>query len=129
LAHPIAMQTEADFQAARERQSAPPRTDLSEAERAHLVATYLHQRLAEDEAARVDGSKAEDDLYKALKSQVEAYGGTAGFTDEEATAPLGLSSRAYDKQSETLEYVLPRLREKLARGDTSIVADDVDACL
>src|SRR3954454_19530004 len=48
-AHPIAIQTEADFQATRERRSAPPRTELSEAERAHLVAAYLHHRLAEDE--------------------------------------------------------------------------------
>src|SRR3954454_5149901 len=44
LAHPIAMQTEAEFQAARERLSAPPRKELSEAERAHLVAAYLHHR-------------------------------------------------------------------------------------
>jgi hypothetical protein len=128
-AHPIAIQTEADFQATRERRSAPPRTELSEGERAHLVAAYLHHRLAEDEANRIEGSKEEDDLYKALKLQVEAHGGTAGFTDEEATAPIGLSNRAYDKQSETLEIILPGLREKLARGDTSIVADDLEACL
>ena len=129
LAHPIAMQTEGDFQAARERRSAQPRTDLSEAERAHLVATYLHQRLAEDEAARVDGSKEDDDLYKSLKAQVEAQGGTAGFTDEEAAAPIGLSKRAYHKIAEAVEIVLPELREMLARGDTRIVADDVDAFL
>src|SRR5262249_322734 len=72
-AHPIAMQTEADFLAARERRSAPPRTELSEAERAHLVAAYLHHRLAVDETARVEGSKEDDDLYKALKAQVEAH--------------------------------------------------------
>jgi uncharacterized protein DUF6538 len=80
LAHPIAIQTEADFQSARERRSAPPRTDLTESERAHLVAAYLHHRLAVDESARVEGSKEDDDLYKALKAQVEAHGGTAGFT-------------------------------------------------
>ena len=128
-AHPIAMQTEAEFQAARERRSAPPRTELSEAERAHLVAAYLHRRLAEDEVTRIDGSKEDDDLYKTIKAQVEAYGGTAAFTDQEATAPVGLSSRAYEKQSERLEIVLPGLREKLARGATRIVEDDVDACL
>jgi len=135
-AHPIAIQTESEFQSARERHSTPPRTDLSEAERTHLVAAYLHQRLAEDEAQRIDGSKEDDDLYKSLKAQVEAHGGTAAFTEEEATAAIGLSKRAYHKIAEAVEIVLPGqeaveivltgLREKLARGDTSIVADDVD---
>ena len=37
-AHSIAIQTETEFVGARERRSTPPRTDLSEAERAHLVA-------------------------------------------------------------------------------------------
>ena len=60
---------------------------------------------------------------------MEAHGGTAGFTDEEATAPMGLSKRAFEKTSEALEIVLPGLREKLARGDTSTVEDDVDAFL
>lgn len=129
LAHPIAIQTETDFQAARERRSAPPRTDLSEAERAYPVAAYLHHRLAEDEARRIEGSKEDDDLDKAVKAQVEVHGGKVGFTDEEATAVVGMSARAYEKKMETLEIVLPGLREKLARGDTSIVADDVDACL
>jgi hypothetical protein len=40
-AHPIAIQTENDFQKAREQRSAPPRNELSEAERAYLVADYL----------------------------------------------------------------------------------------
>src|SRR4051812_20882771 len=101
-AHPIAIQTEADFLAARERRSVPPRTELSEAERAHLVAAYLHHRLAEDEAQRVEGTKEDDDLYKSLKAQVEAHGGTANFTEREATAPIGLSERAYQKKSEAL---------------------------
>ena len=128
-AHPIAIETEAEFRNARERRSAPLRTELSELERAHLVAAYLHQRLAEDEAARIEGSKEDDDLYKALKGQVEAHGGIAEFSDQEATAPMGLSERAYEKKADTLEIVLPGLRQKLARGDTSVVADDVDACL
>src|SRR5947209_5430265 len=56
-AHPIAIQTETEFQRARERRSAPPRNELSETEREHLVASYLHMRLSEDEAARIRGSK------------------------------------------------------------------------
>ena len=125
---PIAMRTETDFQTARERRSALPRNDLTEAERARLVASYLHMRLSEDEARRIRGSKEDDDLYKSLKAQVEAHGGAGSFTDEEATARVGLSDRAYHKKAETL-IVLPGLREQLARGDTSIVEDDVDAFL
>ena len=83
-------------------------------------------RLAEDEAHRIEGSKEEDDLYKALKRQVGEDGGTARFSDEEATTEIGLSDQAYQKRAETLEFVLPALKEKLARGDTSIVAFDVD---
>ena len=128
-AHPIAIQTEREFQNARETRSTPPRTDLTEVERANMVAAYLHQLLAEDEAQRIEGSKQDDDLYKSLKAQVEAYGGEAGFTDEEATAVVGLSDRAFYKKTETLERVLPALREKLARGDTSIISDQVDAFL
>src|SRR4051794_12061489 len=63
-AHPIAIQTEADFQAKRKRGSAPPPPDLTEGERAHLVTAYLHHRLAEDEPKRIEGSGEEDDLYK-----------------------------------------------------------------
>src|SRR4051794_19804922 len=74
-AHGIAIQTEIDFQSARERRSAPPCDELNEAERAHLVSSYLHYRLAEDEARRIQGSKEDDDLYKSLKAQVEAHGG------------------------------------------------------
>jgi len=64
-----------------------------------------------------------------LEPAVEAHGGKASFTDEEATARVGLSDRAHYKNAETLEIVLPWLREKLARGDTSTVEDDVDAFL
>ena len=128
-AHPLAIKADADFEAARKRLAAPPRSELTAAEIEQLAGAYLHQRLAEDEAARINGSKADDNLYKALKVQVEAAGGVASFSDDEATAEVGLSDRAYEKRTETLEYVLPGLREKLARGDTRIVADDVDAFL
>src|SRR5215470_16391151 len=52
--HPVAIRTGKDFQEARERRLAPPRTELSEAERTHLVASYLHMRLSADEARRIE---------------------------------------------------------------------------
>jgi len=127
----LALQTEREFVAAKEKRAAPPRTELSDSEISLLAADYLHMRLAEDEAQRVQGSKEDDDLYKALKRQVEAMGmvDISGFSNDEATAEIGLSDRAYQKKAETLEFVLPALKEGLARGDTSLVADDVDEFL
>jgi integrase len=82
--------------------------------------------MAEDEAARIEGSKEDDDLHKMLKAQIEARGEVAQFSDTEATATIGLSDRAYHTRAETLEIALSGLKAKLARGDTSIVAFDVD---
>jgi hypothetical protein len=128
-AHPLAVQTEAEFEAARKHQTAPIRTELTDREMAFLVDAYHHQLLAADDAARIDGSGEDDHLYKTIKAQVEAEGGTAGFSHKKATTVVGLSPRAYEKRTETLEIVLPGLREKLARGDTASTAFDVDVFL
>ena len=127
----LALLSEKQFVAAREKRAAPPLTELSDREIGLMAADYLHMRLAEDEAQRVQGSKQDDDLYKAVKRQVEAMGmgDISRFSDAEATAELGLSDRFYQKKAEILEFVLPALKEKLARGDTSIVAFDVDEFL
>ncbi|MGO8915031.1 MAG: DUF6538 domain-containing protein [Stellaceae bacterium] len=128
-AHSVATGVEAEFEKARKLLGAPFRSELSDAEIDRLAAMYLHRRLEEDDVARIHGSKQDDDLYKAVKAQVVAAGGTARWSDVDATSDVGLSNRAYAKMTETFEIVLPGLREKLARGDTSIVADDVDAFL
>jgi len=123
----LALRTEKQFVAAKEKSATPPLTELSDREIDLMAANYLHARLADDEAQRVQGSKEDDDLYKALKRQVEeAIGAPSRFSDAEATAEIGLSDRFYQKKAETLEIVLPALKEGLARGDTSLVADDVD---
>jgi len=128
-AHPLAIKADAEFETARKRLAAPHCSELTAAEIEQLAGAYLHQRLAEDDAPRIKGSKEDDDLYKALKAQVEAAGGVGNFSDEEATAEVGLSERAYEKRAEAVEVVLPGLKEKLARGDTRIVTDEVDAFL
>jgi hypothetical protein len=109
----LALQTDRQFVAAKEKGAAPPHTELSDGEIGLMAADYLHARLAEDEAQRVHGSKEDDDLYKALKRQVEeAIGAPSRFSDAEATAEIGLSDRFYQKKAETLEIVstLPPLR-------------------
>jgi hypothetical protein len=128
-AHSVATGVEAEFEKARKLLGAPPRSEMSDAEIERLAATYLHRRLEEDDAARIHGRRDDDDLYRSVKAQVLAAGGTARWSDEDATSDVGLSNRAYETMAETLDIVLPGLRERLARGDTTIVADDVDAFL
>jgi hypothetical protein len=57
---------------------------------------------------------------------VEAEGGVARFSGEEATAKVGLSARAYEKRRGTIEFVLPAYRDNLARGDTSFEEFEVE---
>ena len=67
-AHPLAIKADAEFQAARKRLAAPPRSELTPAEIEHLADAYLHQRLAEDDAARIKGSKEGDDLCRQINT-------------------------------------------------------------
>ncbi len=109
-------------------QGAPIQSNLSDAEIERLAGSYLHDLLAEDEHIRIHGDGS-DDLYLALKRQVEAEGGKASFAEEEATAAAGMSARVYEKSAEALEWTFPALKAALARGNTTIVADDVDEVL
>jgi hypothetical protein len=96
-AHSVAAGVEAEFEKARRRLGAPPHSEMSDFEIERLAAAYLHHQLEQDETARTHGKREEDDLYKALKMQVEAAGGTALWSDEDATADVGLSNRAFEK--------------------------------
>ena len=127
----LALQTDREFDAAKAWQDAPMRTELSDAEIGSLAADYLHLRLAEDDARRIEGSGKDDDLYKSVNLQIaEHIGGMVGrWSDDEATAEIGLSERAYQERRETLEFVLPALKEKLARGDTRIEEFEVRTLL
>ena len=127
---PLALQTDQEFQAAKARKHSPVRAGLSDREIDFLTADYLNVRLAEDETHRIVGSKEDDDLYKAVSRQVaETVGTTGRWSAAEATTEIGLSERTYQKTRETLEFVLPALREKLGRGDTSIVTFDAEVFL
>jgi uncharacterized protein DUF6538 len=126
-AHSVATGVEAEFERARKLLGASPLSELSDAEIERLAAMYLHALLEEDDAARIHGTEGDDDLYRTVRAQVLATGGAARWSDDDATGNVGLSNRAYAKMAETFDIVLPGLREKLARGDTTIVADEVDA--
>ena len=66
-AHPHATRVEPEFEAARRRLGARPRTELSDNEIDRLAAVYLHRLLEEDDTARVHGRTEDDDLYKAIE--------------------------------------------------------------
>jgi hypothetical protein len=78
---------------------------LTDAEIGRLAAIYLHQRLEEDDEALVRGSAEEDALFRDLKQQIMEVGGYTNYSDEDATTPAGLSSRAYEKKGETLQII------------------------
>jgi hypothetical protein len=124
----VAAGVDAEFEKARAMLSAPTQSHLSDAEIDRLAASYLHHLLAADENIRVHGDGS-DELYLAVKRQVEAAGGTASFSDDEATSTVGMSARVYEKTAQTLEWTAPALKAALARGDTTIVAEEVDEVL
>jgi integrase len=117
-----------EFALKRRTLNAESRLTLSDNEIDRLAAIHLHNLLEEDDEVRMDGM-GEAELFRTVKTQVEAVGGVAGFSDEEVQADFGLSQREYRRLGETLAFLEPQLRAALARGDTSIVRDDVDELL
>jgi hypothetical protein len=96
-----------------------------------LAAIYMHRELAEDEDVRLNGAGDEEDLFAAVKRQVEAACGRSTFTTEKATGPSGggLSEHSYQKMREAIDIVASGFKSALARADTSVIADDVDELL
>lgn len=127
-AHSVAAGVEAEFERARATLGAPVQSHLSDAEIEGLAGSYLHHLLAQDEHIRINGDGS-DALYLDVKRQVEAAGGIVAFSDEDATSTVGMSARLFDKKAEALEWTAPALKAALARGDTTIVADEVDEVL
>lgn len=117
-----------EFATARRKLSADLRTSLSDNEIERLAAIHFHMIMEEDEELRMEGAN-EADLYASVAKQVEAAGGRVNFSMPETLAEFGLSQREYDRIGEALDFIEPDLRQALARGDTSIVRDDVDELL
>ena len=85
---------------ARRLRDAQPKISLSQVEIERTCAIIRHQLLHEDDCLRSDGSDDEG-LYLAIKQQVEAAGGEAMFTDDEARRINGNSDRELVKAGET----------------------------
>lgn len=117
-----------EFATARRKLNADLRSSLSDNEIERLAAIHFHMIMEEDEELRMEGAN-EADLYASVAKQIEAAGGRVNFSTPETRAEFGLSQREYDRIGEALDFIEPDLRQALARGDTSIVRDDVDELL
>lgn len=117
-----------EFATARRKLNAELRSSLSDNEIERLAAIHFHMIMEEDEELRMEGAN-EADLYASVAKQVEAAGGRVNFSSPKTRAEFGLSQREYDRIGEALDFIEPDLRQALARGDTSIVRDDVDELL
>ena len=116
------------FEAIRTYRAAPVQSELTDAEIRRLVALRKHELLEGDEIARQEGLGARE-MFNSVREQVLAAGGTS-FYPADGPQPLsGLNDREFHQISKTLEFILPGLREDLARGDTSLIQDDVEALL
>lgn len=107
-----------------------PQTTISGTEVARLADIYLHERLAEDEEVRQDGT-GDDKLYAQVAAHLEAKGVAfeRGFTEAQNARASGMTDREWIKMTETLDWVEGPYREALARGDIRIVEDDVEDLL
>lgn len=117
-----------EFTTARRKLNADLRSNLSDNEIERLAAIHFHMIMEEDEELRMEGAN-EADLYASIAKQVEAAGGRANFSSPKTRAEFGLSQREYDRIGEALDFIEPDLRQALARGDTSIIRDDVEELL
>ena len=123
-----AVRLDEEFDHIRRLRAAPVQHDLSDADIARLAALRLHEQLEGDETARRDGLGARQ-LYASVRENVLAVGGMVRWPTDGYTPPFGMNDREFAQKAETLEFVTPAMKAALARGDISVVADEVDEIL
>jgi integrase len=105
-----------EFKRLRRLKAAQPLDSLSEAEIERLAAIYLNRLLTEDDELRLEGAAA-------------AGGAIVGFSANEARRSRGMSDREFVKIDETASILADGMKTALARGDTSLIEDEVDDLL
>jgi integrase len=115
---------------ARALQSAPQRAKLSDAEIARIADVHYHAVLADDEDVRREGTGSEP-LFQSVAQQLSQEGieHNSPFAIGPAPRAAGLSQREEHKLNETVAIVLPHRQRALARGDISVVHDEVEGLL
>jgi integrase len=102
---------------------------LADAQIKRMAESYYATMLADDEEERREGTGSEPVFQKIAKQLIEA--GVA-YETPFAIGPLpeaGLSDREIIKREETIEWLLPASTTALARGDITIMREQLDELL
>ena len=118
-----------EFSAARLRLAAVPSDTLRPAEIERLAALYYHHRLTEDEEQRRNPDLGGRILWSNVKKQLAPLGVESSFTEAQVNATFGMSEREYQKQLETVAWVLPNAKAALAKADIGYLEEEVDLFL
>lgn len=120
---------EQEFAEKRRWRDTKPLSVLSDREVERLTAIWLHDTLSEDEEIRRDG-KGDDEVFAAVKAQVEAAGGVCLWSEEDTRRDGGgLTEREYRQMEQSFAIVGEAEKSALARGRTAIVEFEVDDLL
>jgi integrase len=103
----------------------PEKTEMSQEEAERLADIWLATVLEEDEGFRREGG-GDADLFLNVKEAVEQAGGVSTFSEAQAVAEYGMSDREIVKDAENIAWSSTALKTALARGDVSLVVDDVE---
>lgn len=104
-------------------------TVLSDAQIKRMAESYYATMLADDEAERREGT-GDEPVFQKIAKQLDAAG--IEYETPFAIGPLpeaGLSDREIIKRENTLEWILPASMEALARGDITIIREQLDELL
>jgi integrase len=107
----------------------PMRESLSVVEVKRMAEIYYASMLDTDETVRREGTGSEP-VFQSVAAQLSAAG--VEFKTPFAIGGLpeaGLSAREVYKRAEQLEWELPTMADALARGDTTIIREELDELL
>ena len=108
----------------------PLRSGLDDREIERIAAFFYASELAADEEQRQEGDREGVELSQAIARQLDEVGITYEIPYAIGPVPkFGLSDRGMDNIDQSLEVVLPAMREALARGDISRITWEVDELL
>jgi hypothetical protein len=102
---------------------------LSDTQIKRMAESYYATMLADDEAERREGTGSEP-VFQKIAKQLDAAG--VEYETPFAIGPLpeaGLSDREIIKRENTLEWILPASTAALARGDITVIREQLDELL
>ena len=107
----------------------PVVAELSDTQIKRMAESYYATMLADDEEERREGTGSEP-VFQKIAKQLDAAG--VEYETPFAIGPLpeaGLSDREIIKRENTLDWILPASTAALARGDITIIREQLDELL